>query len=82
MTLQRLILTFKPEDVEIRTLYRSKDGPDPNTKGRTREVTEFTRVGLQQALEVLEDDAECVGTSGYEIREDTISVDVAQKKGA
>jgi hypothetical protein len=37
MTLQRLILTFKPEEgAEIQTLYRSKDGPGPNTKGRMK----------------------------------------------
>ena len=37
MTLQRLILTFKPEGVVIRTLYRSEAGPNPRTKARTRE---------------------------------------------
>jgi hypothetical protein len=37
---------------------------------------------LQDALEALERGAECAGNSGYEIREDTISVDVAREKGA
>jgi hypothetical protein len=29
VTLQRIILTFKPEGVEIRTVHRTKDGPGP-----------------------------------------------------
>ena len=82
MTLQRLVLTFKPEGIEIRTLYRDKNGPNPGTKARAREVQELTRTGLQDALEALEGGAECVGTSGYEIREDTICADVVRKKGA
>ena len=82
MTLQRLVLTFKPEGIEIRTLYRDKNGPNPGTKARAREVQELTRTGLQDALEALEGGAECVGTSGYEIREDTISADVVRKKVA
>jgi hypothetical protein len=74
MTLQRLVLTFKPEGVEIRTLYRRRDqdGPGPNSKGRRREVEELTRTGLQDALEALEAGAECVGTSGFTTREDTL----------
>ena len=82
MTLQRLILTFKPEGVEIRTLYRSKDSHGPNTKARRREVTELAHEGLRQASASLEGRVDVIGTSGYEIREDTISVDVAGKKGA
>ena len=31
MTLQRLILTFKPEEVILHVLYRTQDGPGPNT---------------------------------------------------
>lgn len=82
MTLQRLVLTFNPEGVEVRALYRSKNGPNPGTKARAREVQELVPTGLQDALEALEGGAECVGTSGYEIREDTISADVVRKKGA
>ena len=82
MTLQRLIISFKPEGVEIRTLYRSKDGPNPGTKTRLRVMADLARSGLRDALEALENGAECVGTSGYEVREDTISADVARKKGA
>jgi hypothetical protein len=82
MTLERLILTFKPEGVEVRALYRKKNGPNPGTKARSREVQELTRTGLQDALEALKGGTECVGTSGYEIREDTISVEVAREKGA
>ena len=69
---QRLVLTYKSEGVEIRTLYRRKDGPGPNTKARTKEVTELTRRGLGDALEALEGGAECVGTSGFTQREDVL----------
>lgn len=51
MTLQRLVLTFKPEGVEIRTLYRTKGGPNPGTKARRLEVEGITRAGLREALE-------------------------------
>jgi hypothetical protein len=76
MTLQRLIITFKPEELEIRTLYRrrNQDGPGPNSKARRREVEELSREGLRQALASLEGGAECVGTSGFTTREDILSV--------
>jgi len=76
MTLQRLIITFKPEELEIRTLYRrrNQDGPGPNSKARWREVEELSREGLRQALASLEGGAECVGTSGFTTREDILSV--------
>jgi hypothetical protein len=77
MTLQRLVLTFKPEElilklegVEIRGLYRTNSGPSPGTKARTREVAELTRTGLQEALTALEGRVDVLGTSGYETRED------------
>ena len=82
MRLQRLILTFGPEGVEIRTLYRSEAGPNPGTKARTREVTDLVRTGLREAMEALEGHVDVIGTSGYQVREDTMSVDVAGKKGA
>ena len=71
MSLQRLILTFKPEGIEVRTLYRTQDGPGPNTKARMREVQKLTKAGLEQALETLEG-SECVGTSGFTTREDVL----------
>ena len=46
MTLQRLIFTFKPDGVEVRTLYRSKDGPNPGTVRRRRQVEDLARQGL------------------------------------
>lgn len=82
MWLQHLILTFGPEGVEIRTLYRSEAGPNPGTKARTREVTDLVRTGLREAMETLEGHVDVIGTSGYQEREDTISADVAGKKGA
>jgi hypothetical protein len=76
-------VTFKPEGVEVRTLYRSKDGPNPGTKARVRLVADLARSGLRNTLEALDaGGAEALGSSGYEVREDTISVDVARKKGA
>ena len=88
MTLQRLVLTFKPEGVEIRTLYRSKDGHGPATKARRRQVQDLTLEGLRQALASLEGRVDVVGTSGFSQREDillaTTSSDDADKlvKGA
>jgi hypothetical protein len=79
LSLQRLVLTFKAEGVEVRALYRKKNGPNPGTKARAREVDDLTRSGLQNALRTLEGRVEVIGTSGYEIREDTISVDVIRK---
>ena len=49
MSLQRPVITFKPEGVEVRTLYRSEDGPNPGTKGRVREATGLARSGLTAA---------------------------------
>ena len=77
MTLQRLILTFKPDGLEVRTLYRRKSGPNPGTKARRREVSELVRTGLQDALEALEGDVEDLGTSGYEVREDVLHLPTA-----
>ncbi|MDP9410792.1 MAG: hypothetical protein M3R38_10895 [Actinomycetota bacterium] len=82
MSLQRLVLTFKPDGLEARVLYRSeaKAGPGPGTKARRREVTELVRTGLAGALEALEGRVDVVGTSGFETREDTLSVEAT--KGA
>ncbi len=77
MHLQRLVLTFKPEGLEVRALYRTKAGPNPGTAARRREVTELTRTGLERALEALDGSArvDVIGTSGFETREDTLSVE-------
>ena len=69
MTLQRLIITIKPKELVVHALYRTQDGPGPDTKARRRHVTELARTGLPQALETLKG-AECVGTSGFTTRED------------
>ncbi len=76
--LERLVLTFKPEGIEARALYRreAKAGPGPGTKARRREVTELTRAGLTAALTALDaGDVQDLGTSGYEVREDVIGLD-------
>jgi hypothetical protein len=74
--LQRLVITFTREGLEIRTLYRrqNQDGPGPNSKARRREVEELSREGLRQALASLEGGAECIGTSGFTKREDVLSL--------
>ena len=71
-SLQRLVLTFGPEGVEARALYRTQDGPNPGTKGRAREVSNLVRSGLQDALEALGGCVDVVGESGYQVRDDTI----------
>ncbi len=75
--LQRLVVEIKAEELIIRALYKTDDAAKlgPNTKSRTREVTELTRAGLTDALEALEGgDVTMCGTSGFTTREDLISV--------
>ncbi len=74
MTLQRLVLDYRGKELVVRVLYRTKQGPNPGTKARTREVTELARSGLERALDSLEGAAECVGTSGFTQREDVLSL--------
>ncbi|MDP9477284.1 MAG: hypothetical protein M3R38_16655 [Actinomycetota bacterium] len=75
MTLERLVLTFTADGIQARVLYRTKAGSGPGTKARAREVREVTRTGLERALEALEGRVDVIGTSGFETREDTLSVD-------
>jgi hypothetical protein len=85
MILQRLVLSFKPGEasVEVRTLYRTQDGPNPGTKARSREVTALAREGLREALETLEGRVDVVGESGYDVREDVIVAETDRhRKGA
>jgi hypothetical protein len=76
LTLQRLVIEFKGPELVLRCLYRRslEDAPGPSTKRREREVAEFTREGLSTALEALEGRVDVVGTSGYSVREDLLSV--------
>jgi hypothetical protein len=73
--LKRLVLDYRGGELIVRCLYSTKQGPNPGTKARTREVTELARRGLQDALEALEGDyvAMC-GTSGFTQREDILSL--------
>ena len=75
MSLQRLVLTFKPDGLEVRTLYQTEHGPNPGTKTRRREVTQLVSSGLREASEGLEGHVDLVGTLGFETREDTLSLD-------
>jgi hypothetical protein len=72
MTLQRLVLDFRTGELVVRCLYRSEGATGPNTKARQQEVSGLVRAGLEQALKVLEGDAEYVGTSGFTQREDVL----------
>ena len=57
LTLRRLI-TFKDEALIVLALYRTHDGPDPNTKARTREVRSSPGLALRAALDPLESDTD------------------------
>ena len=72
MSLQCLIITFKPEELVLNALYRDQDGPNPGTKARGRQVSELIRSGLEQALGALEGRVDVVGTSGFTTREDVV----------
>jgi hypothetical protein len=82
VTLQRLIITFKPEETIMHALYRTQDGPGPNTKARRREVEELTREGLRQALASLEGETTLVGCSGFTRREDVLLADTREEGNA
>jgi hypothetical protein len=71
LTLQRLIITFKPEETIMHALYRTQDGPN-GAKTRRREVTKLAREGLSVALKALEQRVDLVGVSGYHVREDIV----------
>ena len=77
MTLQRLVLDFRGEELVVRCLYRTQSLSNPGTKARAREVSSLVRTGLQDALEALEGDVEDLGTSGYEVREDVLHLPTA-----
>jgi hypothetical protein len=75
--LKRLVLDFRTGELVARVLYGIEDGPNPGTKARTRVVADLARTGLQDALEALAaSDVADLGTSGYEVREDTLAWDV------
>jgi hypothetical protein len=70
--LRRLVVSFSPEGVEVRALYQCKNGPNPGTVARRREVEDLTRAGLREALAALEGPVDSIGTAGFENREDTL----------
>jgi len=84
LTLQRLVIEFKGSELVLRCLYRRsvEDAPGPSTKRREREVAELTREGLSTALEALEGRVDVVGTSGYSVREDLLSLALPRPHGA
>ena len=49
MTLQRLVLDFRNDELVVRCLYRSKGGPNSGTKARRREVEKLARTGLNKS---------------------------------
>ena len=72
--LKRLVVDHRDSELVIRCLYRTKESAGPNTKARRREVEQLVREGLRQALASLEGRMDVVGTSGYQLREDVLSV--------
>jgi hypothetical protein len=72
MALQRLVLDFRTGELVVRVLYRTQSLSNPGTKARGKEVSELVRTGLEDALRALAGGAECVGTSGFTQREDTM----------
>jgi len=82
MTLLRLVLDFRSEELVVRCLYHAQDGPNPGTKARAREVSDLAREGLTQALRALAGDAELVGCSGFSQREDVLLVDTTEGSAA
>jgi hypothetical protein len=51
MTLQRLVLDFRSDDLLVRCLCCSEASTNAGTRARRREVRELTRTGLLEALE-------------------------------
>jgi len=76
MTLQRLVIDLRAEEMILRVLYRSKGDANPGTVRRRREVEDLCRMGLERALASLDSEAgaEVVGTSGFTQREDILSL--------
>jgi hypothetical protein len=75
--LQRLVVEYRGQEVVARVLYKTDDAArlGPNTKARTREVTDLAKSGLRDALEALgEGEATMCGSSGFTQREDLLSV--------
>ena len=72
MTLQRLVLDFRTDELVVKALYRTEGESGRNTKARRREVQPLTREGLGAALEALEGRVDVVGTSGFTTREDVV----------
>ena len=75
MSLQRIVIEMKAEEMILRVLYRSKGDANPGTVRRRREIEDLCREGLRQALASLESgDVAMCGTSGFSQREDILSV--------
>jgi hypothetical protein len=68
--LQRLVLTFSREGLQVQVLYHTEGESGPNTKGCRREVTQLTREGLGGSLGALEGRVDVVGTSAFTTRGD------------
>ena len=45
MTPQRLIITFKADEIILHALYRTQDGTNPGAKARCKEVTDLMGTG-------------------------------------
>jgi hypothetical protein len=76
LTLKRIVVDLRAEEMVLRVLYTDQDGPNPGTKARARAVAKLARAGLRDALQALDaGDVAICGTSGYTTREDLLVVD-------
>ncbi len=80
MSVRTIVLTYAPDGIHLSVRYVRKDGPNPSTKGRLREVRDFARSGLMQALEALEGDVVSIGEAGFTQREDVLQLLVPPAK--
>jgi len=74
VSLQRIVIDLRGQEMILRVLYRSDGSSNPGTVRRRREVEDLARSGLRDALEALEGRVDVVGVSGYTVREDILSL--------
>jgi hypothetical protein len=72
-TLRTVTVVFAPDGLRVQARYVRKDGPNPVTKARVRELRELVRLGLSDALRRLEaGEISVTQEAGFEQRMDTV----------
>jgi hypothetical protein len=78
-SLKHLVLEFGRDEIQLRALYHSeaKDSLGLWTKARKREVKKLSVEGPTATPQAFDGSArvDVIGTSGYDVREDTISAE-------